>query len=186
MPTLSDIRKDAILNLADIPHRVIAAQHTKIGRGGAMVRTKLRRLTDGAVLSKTFKGADKIKLISLTHKDMQYLYQTSDKIHLMDGQTYEQSAIGKAMAAGQVEYLEAGAKVVALFFNNQIVSLELPKKTIVKVINTEPGVRGDTSGSATKRAEIGSGRTIHVPLFIKAGDRIIVDTASGEYLERAK
>lgn len=186
MPGLTDIKRDSVIEQGGKPYQVLEAQHTKIGRGGAMVRTKLKNLTTGALISKTFKGSDKVNLVTTSRKDMQYLYADKDSIYLMDSATFAQVSIPKAQASAQIELVPEGATVVALIYEGKIVGIELPKKVTLQVTETEPGQKGDTAGTALKPATVETGVVVKVPLFIKPKERIVIDTRSGNYLERAK
>jgi elongation factor P len=186
MYSLTELKKGTLVQLSGVPYQIIDSQHSKLGRGGAVVRTKLRNLKDGRILSQTFKGNDKVEPARIERKDMQYLYQEGSDLMLMDTDTYDQTKLATSSVGSSAKYLAPGSDVVALIFNGQVVGIELPKKITAVISHTEPGVRGDTSGTALKPAQLESGATVQVPLFIKTGDIVIVDTSNGSYLERAK
>ncbi len=175
-----------MIQLAGVPFRIVEYQHTQLGRGGAVVRTKLRNLLDGSVQSRSFKGNDKVEPARVDKVNMQYLYQDGFNLVLMDLQTYEQMQLEKQLAGSQADFLAEGSEVVALVFNNRVIGIELPAKLALKVAHTEPGSQGDTAKAALKPATLESGAIIKVPLFINTDDVVIVDTRTSSYVERAK
>lgn len=182
---LTDLKKDTLIQLGGVPYRVVEYQHTQLGRGGAVVKTKIKNLLDGSVISQTFKGNDKVEPAEVRKLNMQYLYQDDQSAHFMDVKSYEQLAAPLANIKDQLAYLAEGTQVVALKFQDQIVGVELPAKVELEVTHTENAVRGDTTGTALKPATLGNGTQVRVPLFVKTGDRILVDTRDGSYVGRA-
>ncbi|MBI3983855.1 elongation factor P [Candidatus Microgenomates bacterium] len=181
---ITELKKDVLITQAGVPYRVIESTHTQLGRGGAVVRAKLKNLLDGTVVTRTFKGNDKVESAQVDRVPLQYLYAEPAAVIFMDTQSYDQLPVAKSLVADQLAYLPEGAIATGLRFQGRIVGLELPVKVELKVTQSEPGVRGDTSGTALKPATLETGFVIKVPLFIKPGDLIRVDTRDGSYVER--
>lgn len=173
------------MQLGGVPYKILDSQHTKVARGGAIVRAKLRNLLDGSVRQETFKGNDKLEPANVQKIDMQYLYNDGGRLLLMNSQNYEQFTIAAADVGNGANFIAEGSNVIALVFNAKVIGLDIPAKMILKITQTEPGIQGDTAKAALKPAVLESGATIQVPLFIKSGDRVKVDTRSGSYIERA-
>lgn len=166
--------------------KLIEFQHVKPGKGGAFVRTKLRRTSDGAVIEKTFRAGEKFRSVRTENKRMQFLYADGTDAHFMDNETYEQVAIPEATLTDTLGYVIPNSEVDALFIDGDFSDLQLPASVELKVEGTEPGVKGDTvSGNAYKPAKLETGITVQVPLFIEPGERVKIDTRSGEYMARA-
>lgn len=167
-------------------YRVLEFQHVKPGKGGAFVRTKLRRVSDGAVLDKTFRAGEKFRAVHTESRKMQFLYTDGTDAHFMDTSSYEQLAIPEPAIADQLRWTKASEEVDVLFIDGQPSDLQLPASVELEVTQTEPGLRGDTaSGGGSKPATLETGATIQVPLFVNVGDRVKVQTATGEYMSRA-
>src|SRR3990167_8350839 len=157
-----------------------------MGRGGSIVNVKIKSLIDGKVLSKTFKGNESIEPADVINKNVQYLYNDGNKYYFMDDRTYEQFEVGSSIISDQIGYFKEGDKVQAQLFNGQVINVDLPKNLPLKVTYTENAIKGDTSSSITKDAQLETGITIKVPAFIKQGDVISVDTTTGAYRARIK
>lgn len=185
MYSITDLKKDTVIQIDGIPYKVTDYQHTQLGRGGAVVKTKLRNLLDGGIISKTFKGNEKVEPTRLLKSDMQYLYRDGQKIQLMANDTYEQYELQADRLGNKVDFIVEGQPVVALIYRGQVVDIELARKISIKVKSTEPGVKGDTANAALKPAVLESGLKLQVPLFIKNADLVEVDTSTGRYLNRA-
>ncbi len=186
MLSLSDIKTGKTIALNDEPYLVIFHQHSKIGRAGAVLRTKLKNLKTGAVLEKTFQGADKIKEAEIAKTKAQYLYRENNGFIFMDNKTYEQFTLPRSVLADSEKYLIENTEVTILNFNDQPINIELPIKMNFKVAEAPPAIRGNTADGGSKQVTIETGLKINVPLFIKKGDIIRVNTETGEYVERAK
>jgi len=166
--------------------KILEFQHVKPGKGGAFVRTKLRRLEDGGVIDKTFRAGEKFRPVRTESKKMQYLYDSGEAAVFMDSQTYEQIEIPTDAIAEAMKWVLPNAEVDVLFVDDRPSDVQVPSAVDMKVTQTEPGVKGDTaSGGGSKPATLESGVTVQVPLFIEEGDTIRVDTRSGEYVSRA-
>ncbi len=183
---VTDLKKGTIFQLDGVPYRVVEYAQKVMGRGGSIVNVKIKSLIDGRVLDKTFKGNESIDSADVANQNVQYLYSDSGKHYFMDEDTYEQFEISADIVGEQAGFLKEGDKVKVQVFNGQAISVEMPKNVALKVTYTENVVKGDTSTSITKDARLETGISVRVPAFIKTGDVISVDTASGAYRERVK
>lgn len=166
--------------------KLIEFQHVKPGKGGAFVRTKLRRTSDGAVIEKTFRAGEKFRSVRTENKRMQFLYADGTDAHFMDNETFEQLAVPETSLADSLGYVLPNSEVDALYIDGEFSDIQLPASVELAISDTEPGVKGDTvSGGGNKPATLETGITVQVPLFIEPGERIKVDTRSGEYMARA-
>jgi elongation factor P len=166
--------------------RILEFQHVKPGKGGAFVRTKLRRVADGSVQDKTFRAGEKFRPVRTESRKMQYLYDSGEAAVFMDSRDYEQIEIPRDIAAEAMKWLLPNAEADILFVDERATDVQVPSAIDMAVTTTEPGVKGDTaSGGGSKPATLETGVTIQVPLFIEEGERIRVDTRSGEYVSRA-
>jgi elongation factor P len=166
--------------------KVLEFQHVKPGKGGAFVRTKLRRSSDGAVIDRTFRAGEKFRAVRTEARRMQFLYADGSDAHFMDSQSYEQLAIPEDGVGQALKWTRPSEEVDVLFIDGRPADLQLPSAVDLEVTQTEPGLRGDTaSGGGSKPATLETGATVQVPLFVNIGDRIRVDTRSGEYVSRA-
>jgi elongation factor P len=165
-------------------YMIIDFQHVKPGKGAAFVRIKLRNLKNSNVLEKTFRGDEKIEEAYIEERKLQYTYNSSDIYHFMDQENYEEISITKEAIGDKVKFLKDNLEVVAYYYKDQVVNVTLPNFIEVKIIHTEPGIKGDTAKSGTKPATIDTGANVQVPLFVDSGDVIKVDTRTGSYVER--
>ena len=166
--------------------KILEFQHVKPGKGGAFVRTKLRRAADGAVIDRTFRAGEKFRSIRTETRRMQFLYRDGSDAHFMDSETYEQLTIPEATVADALRFLKESAEVEVLYIDHEPADIQLPSAIDLAVSDTEPGVRGDSvSGGGNKPAVLETGAKVQVPLFINVGDVVRVDTRSGEYVSRA-
>jgi elongation factor P len=186
MYSTAEFKKGLKVELDGVPYTIVDFQHVKPGKGGAFVRTKLKSLLTGRVLDQTFRSGEKVKKPDLMERDMQYLYREADRFCMMDNETYEQIMLTEEQVGEARLYLTENLDVNVLFFNQQPVGVEIPLFVELEVAQTEPGVKGDTAAGGTKPATLESGVTIQVPLFINEGDRVKVDTRTGNYIERVK
>lgn len=161
-------------------------QHSKMGRGGAVMRTKLRNIKTGALVDITFKGSDKLEEAELERHNCSFLYQEGDEYMFMDSESFEQFSLQKNEVGNKSNFLKEGAEVQIMFYEGNPVSLELPIKMELRVVHTEPGVKGDTAQGGSKPATVETGAIITVPLFVKIDDVIRVNTVEGTYVERVK
>jgi elongation factor P len=166
--------------------KILEFQHVKPGKGGAFVRTKLRRVEDGAVIDKTFRAGEKFRPVRTETRKMQFLYADGSDAHFMDLESYEQLTIPQDQVRDPLKWILPSAEVEVLYVDERPVDVQVPSAVELAVSETEPGVRGDTaSGGGDKPATLESGVTVRVPLFVNIGDRVRVDTRSGEYVARA-
>jgi elongation factor P len=166
--------------------KIIEFQHVKPGKGGAFVRTKLRRASDGAVIDRTFRAGEKFRPVRTEVRNMQYLYKDGADAHFMDAESYEQLTIPEGVLAEPLRWMKESETVEILYIDDQPSDVQLPSSIELAVTETEPGLRGDTaSGGGTKPATLETGVQIMVPLFVDTGDVVKVDTRSGEYMSRA-
>ena len=166
--------------------KIIEFQHVKPGKGGAFVRTKLRRASDGNVIDRTFRAGEKFRAVRTEVRKMQYLYRDGSDAHFMDTESYEQLTIPEATIADPLRWMKESEEVEVLYIDDEPADIQLSSATDLTVTETEPGVRGDTaSGGGNKPAVLETGARIQVPLFINIGDVVRVDTRSGEYVSRA-
>ena len=166
--------------------KVVEFQHVKPGKGGAFVRTKLKRLQDGASIERTFRAGEKFRPVRTETRKMQYLYSDGSDAHFMDSQSYEQVAIPEDQLAGSLKWVVENQDVELLYVDEKPADVQVPSAVEMAVTETEPGLKGDTvSGGGDKPATLESGVTIRVPLFVNVGDRVRVDTRSGDYVSRA-
>ena len=166
--------------------KVLEFQHVKPGKGGAFVRTKLRRAADGAVIDKTFRAGEKFRAVRTESRRMQFLYADGTDAHFMDEESFEQLAISEESFREPLKWIKPNESVDMLYIDGNPADIQLGASVELEVTHTEPGVRGDTaSGGGNKPATLETGATIQVPLFVNIGDRVKVQTASGEYMSRA-
>ncbi len=183
--TTSDFRRGLKIEWEGKPYEIVEFQHSKVAQGQATVRTKLRDLLTGRVMEVNFRSGEKFEKPDLQEREVQYLYREGDRYVFMDLEDYDQIYVSEKEIGDAAKFLSENLQVSILYYRGQVIGLELPKVVELKVVKTEPGVKGDTVGSATKPAVLETGLTIQVPLFIQEGDIIKVDTRSGEYIERA-
>jgi elongation factor P len=166
--------------------KIVEFQHVKPGKGGAFVRTRLKRVEDGAVIDKTFRAGEKFRPVRTETRRMQFLYADGTEAHFMDTQTYDQLAIPEEAVADSLKWVKPNEEVELLYVDERPSDLQVPSAVELTVSETEPGVKGDTaSGGGDKPATLESGVTVRVPLFVNVGDKVRVDTRSGEYVSRA-
>ena len=182
----TDLKKGVVCQIDGKPYRVIDYNQKVMGRGGSIVNVKLKNLIDGSVIPKTFKGADKIERADVSNREVQYLYEDGTNFFFMDPSTFEQYELLEDMVEDAKGYLKEGDTLNLQFFDGRVINVELPKNLYLEVTYAEDVVKGDTTSSVLKDATLETGLTIKVPAFIKVGDVISVDTATGEYRERKK
>ena len=182
----TDLKKGVVCQLDGKPYRVIEYSQKVMGRGGSIVNVKLKNLIDGSVIPKTFKGQDKIERAEVSNKAVQYLYSDDAMFYFMDPETFEQFELGVDLVDTATNYLKEGDMLNLQFFGAKVINVELPKNLYLEVTYTEDVVKGDTTSSVLKEATLETGLAVKVPAFIKTGDIISVDTATGEYRERKK
>ncbi len=167
------------------PFTIVEFQHVKPGKGGAFVRTKVRNIATGAVLDKTFRAGEKFERMHTQSRKLAFLYATDDEVVLMDNETYEQISVTPAMAQEALKWVVENMEVETMYLNGQPFEVTAPNFVELTITRSDPGVQGNTAQGATKPATLESGAVIQVPLFIEEGEKVKVDTRSGEYLGRA-
>lgn len=186
MYSTADFRKGLKIVFNNEPYEIIDFQHVKMGRGGAIVRTKMKNLKTGYVIENTFRSGEKVDKPELEERPMQYLYKTDEGLVFMDNETFEQITISENMIGESINYLVENMNVDVNFYQGKPIGVELPTFVELKVIETVPGIKGDTASGGSKPAKIETGATIQVPLFVNEGDIIKIDTRTGSYLERVR
>lgn len=182
----TDLKKGVVCQIDGQPYRVIEYGQKVMGRGGSIVNVKLKNLINGSVIPKTFKGQDKIEPAEVTNKIVQYLYTDGDVFYFMDPESFEQFELAADIVDEARDYLKEGDTLTLQFFGEKVINVELPKNLFLEVTYAEDVVKGDTTSSVLKDATLETGKIVKVPAFIKVGDIISVDTATGEYRERKK
>jgi elongation factor P len=181
----NDLKNGMTLDLPEGLFSVVEFQHVKPGKGGAFVRTKLKNLRSGAVLERTWRADEKLEQAIVDKREMQLLYRDGDTCVFMDNSSYEQLEVDSTALGDSVRYLKDGDSAVLSMYSDAIVGVELPAAVELNVTENEPGVQGDRVSGARKPATLETGLVLQVPLFVNVGDRIKVDTRTGEYLTRA-
>ncbi len=165
--------------------RIVEFQHVKPGKGGAFVRTKLKSLDSGALVDRTFRAGEKFPRVHTETKNVQFLYDDGSEAHFMDEETFEQFSLPRSELEAELAYLQPNATVQVLSVNGKPSSVQLPASVELEVVETEPGVKGDTVSNVTKPAKLETGAVVQVPLFVNVGDRLKVDPREGRYISRA-
>ena len=182
----NQFRNGSHIDIDGTVFKILEFQHVKPGKGGAFVRTKLRRASDGAVIDRTFRAGEKFRPVRTEARKMQFLYADGAEAHFMDSESYEQIAVPQESVADALRFTKPSSEVDVLFIDDEPSDVQLPSAVDLEVTETEPGLRGDTaSGGGSKPATLETGAAIAVPLFIEVGERIRVDTRSGDYVSRA-
>lgn len=182
--SINDVKAGLTILVDRQAYMVIETEHVKPGKGSAFVRAKLKNLNNGSIQEKTFRGDEKIEPAFIEERRLGYLYSSAGVYHFMDQDNFEEIDIAEENIQDKAKFLKDNLEVAAYFYKNEILNIALPNFIEFKIIHTEPGIKGDTAKSGTKPAQIETGSSIQVPLFIEAGDRIKVDTRSGGYVER--
>ena len=184
MATTNDLKNGLVLNLDGQLWTVVEFQHVKPGKGGAFVRTKLKNVRTGAVLDRTYRADEKLDQAVIDKREMQYLYRETDHYVFMDNSSYDQMNVDAPTLGDSTNYLREGDSVVLQIYDDQVVGVDMPASVELTVAETEPGVQGDRVSGARKPATLETGLVVQVPLFVNPGEKIKVDTRSGEYLTR--
>ncbi len=185
MLSTSDFRKGLKLEIDGQPYIIVDFQHEKTARRRANVWTKLKNLKTGSVLEKTFSGGETFKEPNFAERKMQYLYYDSEGYHFMDSATFEQSSLTEEQIGDNKWYLKESLEYKILYFEDRPINIDIPSSVVLKVIEAEPGIKGDSVSNLMKNAKVETGLKVKVPLFIKEGESIKIDTRTGEYIERA-
>ncbi|MFA5857488.1 MAG: elongation factor P [Elusimicrobiota bacterium] len=180
----SDFHNGLNIEVEGEPYTVVWFQHHKPGKGGGIMRTKMRNLRTGSTVERSFKSGERFRELSLEKRPKTYLYVENGMYYFMDQETYEQVPINKEMITNALNFIVENATLDVLYLDDKIIGVELPPKVRLKITSTAPGARGDTVANATKPATLETGYEIQVPLFIKEDEYVVIDTTTGEYVER--
>ena len=184
MVSAGDFRNGITLEIDGQVMQVMEFQHVKPGKGAAFVRTKLRNVIDGGVVERTFRPTEKFPQARIDRIDMQYLYQDGDLYNFMNVETYDQIAINSDIVGDSMKFVKENENVKVLSYNGSVFAIEPPLFVELEVTETEPGLKGNTATGATKPATVETGAQIQMPLFVNTGDKLKIDTRTGEYLSR--
>ena len=184
MISAGDFRNGITIEFENNIYQIIEFQHVKPGKGAAFVRTKLKNIKNGGVVEKTFRPTEKCPQARIDRKDMQYLYSDGDLFHFMDVETYDQIALSADNVGDSLKFVKENDMVKICSHNGEVFAIEPPLFVELEITDTEPGVKGDTATGATKPSTVETGATVYVPLFVEIGDKIKIDTRTGEYLSR--
>lgn len=185
MISTSDFKTGLTIEIDGDPFQVVDFQHVKPGKGAAFVRAKLRNLKAGSTIERTFRAGEKVAKANVERKEMQYLYNDGGSYVFMDNDTFEQINVEESSLDGAEKYLVENMNCTVAFHHGKIIALDLPISVVLEVVETEPGIKGDTATGGTKSAKLQTGISIQVPFFVNQGDKIKIDTRTGHYLERA-
>ncbi|GHT66058.1 elongation factor P [Endomicrobiia bacterium] len=184
MISTSDFKNGLNILVDKEPYQITWFQNHKPGKGGAVMRVRLRHLKKGGTIERTFKSGEKFESLSVTRQKKRFLYKEGMNFNFMDMNTYEQISVTTELLGGMVNFLKENLEVEAIYLENELIGIDLPIIIEMTIAEAEPGIRGDSVSNLTKMAKLETGAHIRVPLFIKQGDRIKVDTRTGEYVER--
>ncbi len=185
MLNISDVKTGKNIVHEKAPYAVLFHEQSKTGRAGSVLRTKLKNLITGAVLEKTFQGADQLEEADIHKSKAQFLYKEGEDYAFMDNESYEQFTLPKSVLGSATDYLTEGTAVVVLNFNSLPINIEIPAKVTLKVVDAPPGIKGNTVSTGGKVVTLETGLRVSAPLFVNEGDKIIVNTQRGEYVSRA-
>jgi elongation factor P len=185
MISTNEFKTGATVTIDGDAWQVVEFQHVKPGKGAAFVRAKMRNLCTGSVVERTFNAAERLPKALVERKDMQYLYESDGSYVFMDNESYEQIELNKTQLGNAMNFLKENMDVKVVVYEERILGIELPNTVELKVVETEPGIKGDTATGGNKNAKLETGYVVKVPLFINEGDLLRIDTRSGAYIERA-
>ena len=184
MASTTDIRKGLKIQIDGIPYHIVEHQFVKPGKGQSFTRCRVKNLVTGAVIERTWKSGESVELADVEDRKMTYSWQETDTYVFMDTTTGDQIHVEKDKVGDEARFLTEGLDVSVTLFNGNAIGVDLPPNVVMQITSSEPGVKGDTASGATKPATLASGAVINVPLFIKEGEWVKVDTSTGQYLER--
>lgn len=184
MHSTSDFRRGLRIMYQNEPYEIVEFEHHKPGKGAAIVRTRLRNLITGLTVDPTFRSGDKVERPDLNERDAQFLYTSEGVFHFMDPQSYDQFEVPVKTLGDAAHFLVDGMAVSLLFYQGKAITIEIPNHVVLQVAECDPAVRGDTVSGATKPAKLQTGYTCQVPLFVNEGDKVKIDTRTGNYIER--
>jgi elongation factor P len=185
MISTSDFKNGTNILVDGEPYQIAWFQNHKPGKGGAVMRVKLRHLKKGGTIERTFKSGEKFESLTITRQKKQFLYKEGNNFNFMDVNTYKQITVSSGLLGKMINFLEENLEVEAVYLENELIRIDFPVIIEMRIAETEPGMKGDSVSNTTKMAKLETGANIYVPLFIKEGDKVKVDTRTGEYVERA-
>lgn len=186
MYSITDLKKDTLIQIDGTPFKVIEYAQKQMGRGGSIVNIRIKNLLDGSVIPKTFKGQEKVEPADVVNNRMQFLYKDGSILHFMDESTYDQIEIQADMVGDASKFLKEGLGCEVQMFDGRVINVELPIKVELEVVDAPEVTKGDTQSTVMKDVELETGSRIMTPMFIKTGDVIVIDTRDGSYVERKK
>ncbi|MGI2326604.1 elongation factor P [Planococcus sp. YIM B11945] len=186
MISVNDFKTGVTIEVDNAIWRVMEFQHVKPGKGAAFVRTKLRNLRTGSVTEKTFRAGEKVAKAQIDNRKMQYLYASGDAHAFMDTETYDQIEIPAKNIEYELKFLQENMEVQVIQFQGEVLGVELPNSVILEVVETDPGIKGDTASGGSKPAILSTGLSVQVPFFINEGDKLIINTTDSSYVSRAQ
>ena len=184
MASLNDLRNGLVIRLNETVYTIVDCQHVKPGKGSAFARTKIKRVTDGAVLDRTFRSNETVETVRLMDHEMQYMYRDGDVLWFMDNETFEQHSLPLRLLEENLKFLKEGETVTVKMDGQLPLAVEFPNFVALRIVETDPGLRGDTVSGGSKRATLETGSVVNVPLFVQNETLIKVDTRTGKYVER--
>lgn len=185
MISTSDFKTGLTIEFDNEIYTIVEFQHVKPGKGAAFVRTKLKNRRSGAIVEKTFRSGEKVEKAHIEKREMQYLYSEGDTYNFMNTETYDQITLNAdQLGEDNIKFLKENMLIQVMIYKEETIGIDLPNTVVLKVIETEPGVKGDTASNVTKAATVETGAVIRVPLFVNEGDELVIDTRNGEYVSR--
>ena len=185
MISSNDLRPGRTIVINTHPHSVIEFQHVKPGKGAAFVRTKLKNMRSGSTVEMTFRAGEMIPVANLDKREMQYMYESTGEYNFMDQQTFDQGALTATQLGDTTKWLKEGMIAQVLYFDSDVIGVDIPNMVELEIVETDPNFKGDTSSGGSKPAKMETGAVVQVPFFIETGEKIRIDTRTGEYLGRA-
>ena len=185
MTNSNDFKAGVTIEVDGAIFTILDFQHVKPGKGAAIVKTKLKNLRTGAIIEKTFNAGEKVALARIEKKNMQFLYSMNDTYYFMNNETYDQIELDKSTIGEDAKFLKENLEVYVIFYGDEVLGMDLPDKVVLKVTKTEAAVKGNTTNNALKDAEVETGFTVRVPLFINQDEEILISTKDGKYVSRA-
>jgi elongation factor P len=183
--SVNDFRTGLTIEVDGEIYSVIEFQHVKPGKGAAFVRSKLKNLRNGNLVEKTFRAGENVNRAQIENREVQYLYNSGNEYVFMDNETFDQFTLDRKQLEWEINFLKENMNVHIQFYQGEIIGINLPNSVELKVVETEPGIRGNTATGATKNAKLETGLNVQVPLFINEGDVLLIDTREGKYISRA-
>lgn len=185
MISSNDFKTGLTIEIEGDIYQIVEFQHVKPGKGAAFVRTKLKNVKTGSTTERKFNAGERVAKARLERREMQFLYKDGEQFVVMDNESFEQIMLTEAQIGDEVKWLKENMNLGILLFNNEVIGVDLPNNVELRVIETEPGVKGDTATGGSKSATVETGATVQVPFFVNEGDVLLIDTRTGSYISRA-